>query len=83
MFLDQNERFSNVSATQNRKTRRTIQAGGAVGLVAASMSSAYAALDVGVTTAISGAGTDASTMGAAVLVVLVGIAAFKYLRKAL
>lgn len=45
--------------------------------------SASAAVDAAVTTAISGAGTDGATIGAAILVVLVGIIAFKYLRKAL
>lgn len=44
---------------------------------------AQAAVDAGVTTAITTAGTDGATIGSAVLVVLVGIAAFKYLRKAL
>jgi len=37
----------------------------------------------GVTTAITTAGTDAATVGAAVLVVIVGIHAFKWLRKTL
>lgn len=44
---------------------------------------ANAAVPADVTTAITGAGTDAATVGAAVLVVLVGIVAFKWLRKAL
>jgi hypothetical protein len=34
-------------------------------------------------TAVTGAGTDAASVGAAVLVVLIGIAAFKWIRKAL
>lgn len=42
-----------------------------------------AAVPADVTTAITGAGTDAAVVGAAVLVVLVGIAAFKWLRRAL
>jgi hypothetical protein len=42
-----------------------------------------AAVDAGVTTALTTAGTDAATVGAAVLVVIVGIFAFKILRKAL
>jgi uncharacterized membrane protein (UPF0136 family) len=45
--------------------------------------SASAAVAEGVTTAISTAGTDAAVVGAAMLVVLVGIRAFKLLRKAL
>lgn len=49
----------------------------------AGISSASAAVDAGVTTAITTAGADASTVGAAVLVVIVGIFAFKLLRKAL
>ena len=44
---------------------------------------ASAAVDAGVTTAITTAGTDAATVGAAVLIVIVGIFAFKLLRKAL
>ena len=34
-------------------------------------------------TAIEDAGTDAATIGALVLVVIIGIAAFKYMRRAL
>jgi hypothetical protein len=44
---------------------------------------AFAEVPTTVTTALTGAGTDAAVVGAAVLVVLVGIAAFKYIRKAL
>lgn len=42
-----------------------------------------AALPTGVESAITGAGTDAATIGGLVLVVIIGIAAFKYLRRAL
>jgi len=52
-------------------------------LVVAGIGSASAAVDAAVTTAISGAGTDAASVGVAVLVVIVGIYAFKLLRKAL
>ncbi len=52
-------------------------------LTTASVGSAMAAVPVTVTTAISDAGADAATVGAAVLVVIVGIYAFKLLRKAL
>ena len=44
---------------------------------------AFAAVPADVTTAITDAGTDAATIGGAVLVVIVGIAAFKWLRRAL
>lgn len=44
---------------------------------------AQAAVAEAVTTAITGAGTDAATVGAAVLVVIVGIKAFKWVRRAL
>lgn len=44
---------------------------------------AQAAVDASVTTAVSQAGTDAATLGSAVLVVIVGIYAFRLLRKAL
>lgn len=46
-------------------------------------SAAMADVPASVTTALTGAGTDAATVGAAVLVVLVGIYAFKLLRKSL
>ena len=56
----------------------------AVGVVASLASvAAFADVPAGVTTAITTAGTDAGTVGAAVLVVLVGIVAFKWLKKAL
>lgn len=45
--------------------------------------SAFAAVPAEVTTAISDAGTDAAVIGGAVLVVIVGIAAFKYMRRAM
>lgn len=54
-----------------------------VSFLALSIGSANAAVDAAVTTALTTAGTDAATVGAAVLVVLVGIAAFKYIRRAL
>lgn len=46
-------------------------------------SSAFAAVPTEVTTAITEAGTDAAVIGGAVLVVIVGIAAFKYMRRAM
>lgn len=45
--------------------------------------SAMAAVDPSVTTAITGAGTDAQTVASAVFVVLVGIFAVKLMRKGL
>ncbi len=45
--------------------------------------SAFAAVPAEVTTAMTDAGTDAAVIGGAVLVVIVGIAAFKYMRRAL
>lgn len=45
--------------------------------------SAFAAVPAGVTTAISDAGTDSVTVAGAVLAVIVGIFAFKLLRRAL
>lgn len=44
--------------------------------------SAFAAVPAEVTTAISSAGTDAAILGGLVLAVLIGIAAFKWLRRA-
>lgn len=49
----------------------------------ASIGSAMAAVPATVSTALTDAGADAATVGAAVLVVIVGIYAFKLLRKAL
>ena len=44
----------------------------------------FAAIDVtSVTTALTDAGTAVATVGAAVLVVIVGVAAYKYIRRAL
>lgn len=51
-----------------------------VSLVAAT--SANAALDPAVTTSITNAGTDGALLGSAILAVLIGIAAFKWLRGA-
>jgi hypothetical protein len=45
--------------------------------------SAFAAVPTGVTEAITEAGTDAAVIGGGVLVVLIGIAAFKYMRRAM
>lgn len=42
--------------------------------------SSFAAVPAGVETAITGAGTDAGVIGAAVLVVVIGLLAFKYMR---
>ena len=61
--------------------KKLFAAGSALALAAAQ--SAHAALPTGVTDAITTAGTDAAVVGGAVLVVLIGIAAFKYIRKAL
>lgn len=49
----------------------------------AMVGTASAAVDPSVTTAISNAGTDSVTVGAAVFVVIVGIFSIKLLRKAL
>ncbi|MDO8971178.1 MAG: major capsid protein [Saprospiraceae bacterium] len=48
----------------------------------AAVSSANAALDPAVTSAISTAGTDGAMLGGLILAVLIGIAAFKWLRGA-
>lgn len=49
----------------------------------AAAGSAMAALDAGVTTAITDGKTDALALGALVIAVIIGIAAIKWLRKAL
>ena len=53
------------------------------GLTLASVGAANAAIPTAVTDAITTAGTDAATVGSAVLVVIVGIKAFKWIRRAL
>lgn len=53
------------------------------GISAASVGVASAAVPATVTTALSDAAADSLTMGAAVLVVIVGIYALKLLRRAL
>jgi len=64
-----------------KSTKRSIGLVAALGLGV--VGSANAAVDAGVTTALTTAGTDGATVGSAVLVVIVGIAAFKYIRRAL
>lgn len=44
---------------------------------------AFAAVPADVTTALTAAGTDGIAVASAVLIVIVGIAAFKYMRRAL
>lgn len=64
-----------------QKLKSLFVAGAAVAASAAT--SVYAAVPAAATTAITEAGTDAQTIGTAVFVVLVGIAAFKYMRRAM
>jgi len=52
-------------------------------LSVASAVPAFAAVDAAVTSALSDAKADGATVGGAVLVVIVAIAAFKYIRRAL
>jgi hypothetical protein len=54
-----------------------------VALLGSTVEAANAAVPAGVTSALSDAGTDGITVAGAVLVVVVGIAAFKYMRRAL
>lgn len=56
--------------------------GVAAAVVAASTAPAFAAVDASITTALSEAGTDAAVIGTAVLALIIGIAAFKYMRRA-
>ena len=57
--------------------------GSFIGLLIASVSTSYAAVDAAVTTALTDAKTDSVEVAGAVLVVLVSIAAFKYIKKTL
>lgn len=63
-------------------TKRKIVAAAAVASVVTT-GSAFAELPPAVSTAITGAGADAAIVGGLVLVVLVGIMAFKWIRKAM
>lgn len=65
---------------QFRKIATKVSLGSVAALAAGA---AMADVPAGVTTAISSAGTDAATVGSAVLVVIVGIFAFKWIRRAL
>ena len=67
------------------KWMRSKFAAGVGGLSALAFAGASsAAIDVtSVTTALTDAGTAVATVGAAVLVVIVGVAAYKYIRRAL
>ena len=48
----------------------------------AAVSTASAAVPVAITTALTDAGTDGATIAGAVLLVIIGIATFKYIRRA-
>ncbi|MDG9926361.1 MULTISPECIES: major capsid protein [unclassified Pseudomonas] len=61
--------------------KRSIGAAAAVGVL--SIQQAHAALDTEVTSAITAGKTDALALGALVIAVIIGIAALKWLRKAL
>lgn len=50
---------------------------------AGAVTNVYAEVPAAVSTAINGAGADAAVVGSLVLVVLVGIMAFKWIRKAM
>lgn len=67
---------------QNLKVlRRSLGASAAVGLLA--MQQAHAALPTGVTTALTDAQTDGVEVAGIVLGVIIAIAAFKFIRRAL
>ncbi|EZH77975.1 hypothetical protein AU05_22290 [Ectopseudomonas composti] len=67
---------------QNLKVlRRSLGATAAVGLLA--VQQAHAALPAGVETAITDAQVDGTTLAGLVLAVIIAIAAFKYIRRAL
>lgn len=55
----------------------------AAGVLSTVAAAASAAVPEGVTSALTVAGTDGATIGGAVLVVLIGIASFKYMRRAI
>ena len=57
--------------------------GGAVAVTAISVQQAFAAVPADVTTALNDAKADGVTVAGVVLVVIIAIAAFKFIRKAL
>ncbi|QIE91151.1 major capsid protein [Pseudomonas nitroreducens] len=61
--------------------RRSLGAAAAAGFLA--VQQAHADVPAPVSAAITAAGEDAATIGGLVLVVIVGIAAFKYMRRAM
>ena len=67
---------------KNQATALLKKIGVGAAVVVASTAPAFAALDAALTTKLTETGTDAAALGAAVLVVIVGIAAFKYMRRA-
>lgn len=88
MFLAQNSGFLTIAATPLhmvcRLAKKVVDTGLQVGgIFVVGVGSAMAAVPTTVTTAITDAGTDAATLGAAILVVIVGIFSFKLLRKSL
>ncbi|MGY3872715.1 major capsid protein [Aeromonas dhakensis] len=66
--------------TQAKKLLKKLGVGAAV--VVASTAPAFAAVDAAITTKLTDAGADAAVIGGAVLVLVIGIAAFKYMRRA-
>lgn len=72
------------NAKFSRFNLRKLSIGAMVAGVAAAASTAHAAMDTtGITTALTDAGTAVGVVGAAVLIVYVGIKAFKMVRGAL
>lgn len=67
---------------KNQATALLKKLGVGAAVVAASTVPAFAAVDAAVTTKLTEAGTDAAAIGAAVLALIIGIAAFKYMRRA-
>lgn len=67
---------------QNQATALLKKLGVGAAAVAASTAPAFAAVDAAITTKLTEAGTDAAVIGGAVLVLIIGIAAFKFMRKA-
>lgn len=59
---------------------KKLSAGAAV--VVASTAPAFAAVDPAITTKLTEAGTDSAVIGGAVLVLIIGISAFRFMRKA-
>lgn len=67
---------------KNQATALLKKLGVGAAVVAASIAPAFAEVDPAVKTKLTETGADAAVIGGAVLIVIIGIASFKYMRRA-